>query len=75
MAEAELRTFTCRDMLRHTSGLARPPYLTVIARLATNQLWLEVLDTGGVDLFAKAALGSDLRRTVETSLMDRIHLC
>ncbi|MFN7924508.1 MAG: hypothetical protein U0Q16_30685 [Bryobacteraceae bacterium] len=74
VSDADLGGHTWRDILALTYAMPRPAYLVVISGLADEKLWLQVLDKGGVNLFAKSALGDDLRRSVEESLADWIHL-
>ncbi len=74
VSEAELDAYTWRDMIALSNEMARPAYLIVIARLVSEELWLEVLDRGGINLFARTPPTSELRRSVEISLMDWIHL-
>jgi response regulator RpfG family c-di-GMP phosphodiesterase len=74
VSEAELGAYSWRDVAAFSSELSRPPYLIVVTGLATAQLWQEVLEEGGVNVFAKSPIGSGLRLALETSLMDWIHL-
>jgi hypothetical protein len=70
VSDVEMGVDTWRRVLAFTRRLPRPPYLIVIARLASENLWLDLLDEGVFDLFAKAALDGDLRRAVMNSLKD-----
>ncbi|MFN7925639.1 MAG: hypothetical protein U0Q16_36400 [Bryobacteraceae bacterium] len=74
VSEARIGGHTWRDILTLARGMQRPAYLVVVSREANEELWLDVLDAGGVNVFSTTTLGDDLRRSVVDSLTDWIHL-
>lgn len=70
VSDAEFDGHSWRNMLALARQMARPPSLIVVARLATDRLWLDLLDEGVFDLFAQAAIDGDLRRAVLNSIQD-----
>ncbi len=53
LCEKELPDGGWRDMVRHCSESQNPPSLLVISRYADDNLWSEVLNTGGYDVLPK----------------------
>ena len=64
LCEAELHPANWRDLLAQVAGAANPPSVIVSSRQADENLWVEVLNAGALDLLAKPFDRYDLLRAL-----------
>jgi DNA-binding response OmpR family regulator len=67
LCEADLKTGTWMDILKHIRAMSHPPSLIVTSRLADDRLWSIVLNEGGWDLLSKPFDYREVLRCVKSA--------
>ena len=57
-----------KELLRLTTEMAHSPCIVVVARLADDRLWSEVINLGGYDVLVLPAKPAEVLRTVSGAL-------
>jgi DNA-binding response OmpR family regulator len=78
ITERDLPAGNWKDVLEFARGLAEPPLLIVITRLADESLWSEALNLGAYDVLAKPLVPAEVVRVLTSAwiqqLTRKVHL-
>lgn len=70
LCERDLPDGSWKDIVERTAQAANPPSVIVSSRLADDNLWSEVLDSGGYNVLSKPFKESEVFRDVSLAWLD-----